>query len=154
MFRGFEIWLLVIPIIFIVTYIYFNGLVVRDINVGKVSINGHEFDVEVANTILSRQKGLSGKEELKENEGMLFVFGSSQPRRFWMKDMLIPIDIIWINEGEVVGFEKNVQPEPEVSVGNLKTYSSPIPLGIVLEVRAGVVDELGIEVGDSVLVRL
>ena len=85
---------------------------------------------------------------------MLFLFGSVAPRRFWMKDMLIPIDIIWINENEVVGFAKNVEPEPEVQTGELNIYESPIPVDTVLEVPAGTVEERGIKVGDSVSISL
>ena len=134
--------------------VYFYGFATRDISDGKVSINGHEFKVDVADTIATRAQGLSGREELRENEGMLFVFGGVSPRRFWMKDMLISIDIIWVNEDEVVGFDKNVNPEPGVALQNLTSYKSPIPVNTVLEVSAGTVDKLGISVGDSVSIRL
>lgn len=124
-------------------------------NVGnKIVIRGHEFAVGVADTFLEKQRGLSGKNSLERNEGMLFVFGWPAVRRFWMKDMLIPIDIIWINGNRIVGFEENVSPQPGVSMTELAVYKSPSPVDYVLEVPAGTVGRIGASVGDEVSIRL
>jgi len=120
----------------------------------KVVIRGHESTVDVAKTFLEKHRGLSGKNSLKRDEGMLFIFGWSAVRRFWMKGMLIPIDIIWIQDGKVVGITENVHPEPGVSMVNLTTYPSPSPVDHVLEIPAGVAGEVGIAVGDPVSIRL
>jgi uncharacterized protein len=68
--------------------------------------------VEVASTDGARIKGLSGREEIGDVDGVLFVFPESGYHQIWMKDMLFPIDIIWIDENlEVINIEKNISPE-------------------------------------------
>ena len=67
-----------------------------------------------------------------------------------MKDMLIPIDIIWIADGEVVGVEETVQPEPNTPENQLKLYYPPQPITAVLELPAGSADKYNIKTGDSV----
>lgn len=116
----------------------------------KVTVGGAEFVASVADNVMSRTQGLSGRERLGADEALLFIFGSPSILEFWMKDMNFPIDIIWINEGRVVGFAENAQPEPGVALWNLKRYSSFEPADVVLEVNAGVVGEKGIKVGDEV----
>lgn len=118
-----------------------------------VTIHDTTFKVDVSETPQSRSKGLSGRERLSEDEGMLFVFTAPTIRSFWMKDMLIPIDIIWINENKIIGFHEDVQPEPGVSLTKLTRYTSQDIADQVLEVQAGTVKRLGIIVGDGVLVE-
>lgn len=114
-------------------------------------VKGEAFTVEIADTPFARAEGLSGRSKLGENEGMLFVFPRPEVQRFWMKGMLIPIDIVWISEGRVVGFEENVEPEPDVPQGALTVYQSPRPVDRVFEVRAGTVQRLGLQVGDEII---
>ena len=157
MFRGFGIFILLIPIIFIGVAVYFYSFAIRDVSPGKVFVDGKEFDVEIADTILTRQQGLSGREKLGENEGMLFVFSRAGVYGFWMKDMLIPIDIIWIaptrdtsssGGGEtlrIVDLEQYIQPDTFPHVFYPKRNAL-----YVLEVSAGFTEIHGIEVGDQV----
>jgi uncharacterized membrane protein (UPF0127 family) len=77
----------------------------------KVIINDFELRVYLAATNEQQVKGLSVKDHLKENEGMLFVFEQPTRQGFWMKDMKFPIDIIWLNNnGTVVYIRHNLQP--------------------------------------------
>lgn len=64
----------------------------------KIEVNGKEYNVEVADTEESMSKGLQGVTDLPENQGMLFVYDEPQSVGFWMKDTLIPLDIIFIDE--------------------------------------------------------
>jgi uncharacterized membrane protein (UPF0127 family) len=64
----------------------------------KITINNKEYNVKVVETPEDQQKGLQGVEHLEENEGMLFIYDSEEERSFWMKDTLIPLDIIGIND--------------------------------------------------------
>ncbi len=117
----------------------------------SIKIGDTKVTVEVVNTNESRSKGLSGRKSLCNNCGMLFDFGyENHTTSFWMKDMLIPIDIIWINDGKVVGIEKNAQPEPDKSDKELAKYSPPSPIDYVLEVNSGFSDKQLVEVGQSV----
>jgi len=154
MLKGSMLPILLIPVFLVAVAVYFYNFATRDFDDGKVVINDHEFDVEVADTIIAKAQGLSGRDQLGKDEGMLFISGRPSIQRFWMKDMLISIDIIWISDGKVVGFEKNASPEPGVPTRGLKIYQSPEPVELVLEVSAGIVDRLGISVGDSVSIRL
>ncbi len=119
---------------------------------GKVLLKDREFNVEIARSTMARNRGLSGRESLGEKEGMLFLFSGSGFHSFWMKGMRIPIDIIWIKDDRVAGFEINAQPEPGVRTAKLKRYLPPEPVDRVLEVPAGTVERLDIQVGDEVKV--
>lgn len=120
----------------------------------EITIGNKTFQVELASTIIERTRGLSGREDLGDREGMLFMFDSPGNYSFWMKDMKFPIDIIWIRDDRVVGFEENALPEPEKSDFGLTQYSPSEPVDMVLEVNAGIVAEHGIQVGDVVKISL
>lgn len=152
--RASQLILVLVPILIFAALIYFYGLSHKVSDGAGVVIKDHKFDVDVADTPALRQKGLSGRESLGKDEGLLFIFSRPSVQRFWMKDMLISIDIIWIQGGEVVGIIENVHPEPGVSVMNLTIYSSPVPVDRVFEIPAGVAGEIGITVGDAVSIRL
>lgn len=117
-----------------------------------VYIRAQEFRVDVAESMAQKAKGLGGREELAPDEGMLFVLNPPAERSFWMQDMLIPIDIIWIREGRIIGASENAEPEPGVPPHRLKKYQSPDEVDYVLEVRAGTFDKMNFEVGDGVRV--
>jgi uncharacterized membrane protein (UPF0127 family) len=69
------------------------------------------YTLEVADSNAERVKGLSGREGLMQNSGMLFVFPNTTEQCFWMKDMKFSIDIIWLNDKkEIVKLEENVSP--------------------------------------------
>lgn len=111
----------------------------------KIEINDVEFSVEIVDDESARAKGLSGREDLCERCGMLFVFDEVGRYGFWMRDMKFDIDILWIRNGEIVYIEKGVSHEiPEV------VYGADVDSNLVLELDSGVVDEFGIEVGDRV----
>ena len=102
--------------------------------------------VEVVDRESKRIKGLSGRSELKSNEGMFFVFDRLDYHGIWMKDMLISIDIIWFNEyGEVVHVVENASPDTYPTVFKPTQKSK-----YVLEVSAGFIDKEGIKVGDTI----
>ncbi len=108
--------------------------------------------VEVVNTEALREKGLSGRTSLPTDSGMLFVFETKKVNPiFWMKGMLIPLDIIWIADDEVVKIDKNVSPPAtDTPDDKLKKFSANQPVDYVLEVNAGFIDNNGIKVGNNV----
>ncbi len=101
----------------------------------------------IADTPALREHGLSGSAPLKSDEGMLFVFENDGRYSFWMKDMLFPIDMVWIaSDGHVVHIEKSVSPDtyPQtITPGSLARY--------VLGLSAGFSDMPNSKVGSSVL---
>jgi uncharacterized membrane protein (UPF0127 family) len=80
----------------------------RQIN---VTVNGVRLVTDIASTGEQRSKGLAVKDDLKENEAMLFVFSKENEYGFWMKDMEFPIDIIWLDsDRKVVHIEHSLEP--------------------------------------------
>ena len=124
-----------------------DGAVGPVIDVGET-----RFEVEIAATSEERRRGLSGRQSLADSSGMLFVFESTRVPSFWMKDMLIPLDFVWIGEEcNVVDLHTDAPPPPAgASTGSLPRYSPGSPVRYVLEINAGRVGELGIEIGDRV----
>ena len=111
------------------------------------TINGHVLELEVVRTPTAQSRGLSGREFLADNAGMLFIYEKPGIPGFWMPDMLISLDIIWINkEHKIVGIENNVAPEtfPEI-------FRPPSPVMYVIEANATWAKDHGVTVGDEVL---
>jgi uncharacterized protein len=109
---------------------------------------------EYADTLEKQILGLGGRSSLGENEGMLFPQDkTNEISSFWMKGMLIPIDIIWINDEKIIQIDKNAQPEKAETPENMyRFYRSISPVTAVLEVRSGFCDKNNIKVGVSVVV--
>lgn len=118
----------------------------RDPNTQTIKVGERSVKVTLADTPNERAQGLSGRKTLRDDEGMLFIFETQGMYGFWMKDMLIPIDIMWIsNEGVVVDIHKNVSPATYPSV-----FRSKVPIKYVLELAAGFFERYNMKVGDAV----
>lgn len=115
-----------------------------------ININGQEYKVEVVDTPEKLTQGLSGRKSLADDEAMLFLFGDKDFRSFWMKDMNFAIDLLWIDANLIVGWEKNMQPQPGASYQKLKKYRSLQPVDKVLELPAGTIDKLEIKKGQTI----
>ena len=110
---------------------------------GKKIIN---VNVEIADDDYERQQGLMLRERLDENDGMLFVFENEDYRSFWMKNTLIPLDIIFIGENLQIVDIKNAVPCKQDSCS---LYTSAKPARYVLEVNAGFAAKNSIEAGNK-----
>ncbi len=112
------------------------------------SANGqsHAFKVELARTIEEVTYGLMDRETMPEDHGMLFYFGGEEAeRRFWMKNTLIPLDMIFIKaDGTIHKIHDSAIP------GDLKSIPSYGAVGAVLEINGGIAKELDLKVGDNV----
>ena len=99
-------------------------------------------------------RGMGGRDSLPDDRGMLFVFSVAGRHAIWMRDMLLPIDIIWMSaDGRVVDIQ-TAAPEPGVPDEQLKRYIPRDPAWYILEVRAGLAAEKGVRVGDKAEVQL
>ncbi|MFH0800011.1 MAG: DUF192 domain-containing protein, partial [Pseudomonadota bacterium] len=78
-----------------------------------VEIDGHPFSVGVADTALSRMRGLSFRDR-PTSDGMLFIFPFRRRWSLWMLGMRIAIDVVWIDNGRVVGIERGIARPPNV----------------------------------------
>lgn len=102
-------------------------------------------DIEFAKTNYERETGLMYRKSMEDNQGMLFIFASSLPQSFYMKNTLIPLDIIYLDENKkIVSFQKNAQPLNETGL------PSGVPAMYVLEVNAGLVDTWSLAIGDKI----
>lgn len=114
-----------------------------------VRFGDQAFRVWVADTAQRRTQGLSGVKQLPQDGGMLFMYDKSGHPTIVMRDMHIPLDIIWLDEQQrVVHVVKRAQPD----VPPHRPYRSPVPARYVLELPAGVGDEYGITPGDTAVI--
>lgn len=117
-----------------------------------IIINEHVISVELATTPEQRERGLMKRQTLEDNTGMLFIFSEESKYSFWMKNMNVSLDIIWINsDGEVVYFVKDV---PPCTKSPCQTYTPNIPALYVLEVNPGTIGGLEIQVGTEISIFL
>lgn len=119
----------------------------RGVNKNIIGINGKEIKVEIVDTPKQQYNGLSGRESLCVDCGMLFKFNNKRERTFVMREMKFSLDIIWINGNMIIGIDKNLPPE---GADYKNFYKSRAPIDYVLEVNAGFTDKNNIKIGDVV----
>ncbi|KKU76803.1 MAG: Protein containing DUF192 [Parcubacteria group bacterium GW2011_GWA2_47_8b] len=141
---------LVAALVAIITFLI-SGEKGKQLPTKALLIGDKTFNVEIADTIASRTRGLSGRGFLGEGDGMFFIFPYSAIQHFWMKGMKFPIDIIWISGDKVIGMVMGAEPEagPDYEI-----YSSPEIADKVLEINAGLTQKFGIKTGDSIGISL
>lgn len=127
----------------------FVGLTVFFLNkedgVNKVCFDEDCFVVEVVDDDEKRQKGLMFREELDENAGMLFIFENEGNYPFWMKNTLIPLDMLWIDSsGKIVDIKEADPCESDPCDVIYHSGSAKY----VLEINKGLSAALGIEIGE------
>jgi uncharacterized protein len=111
-----------------------------DIKLGEAEVYS-----KVSKTEKERKQGLSGTKQLKEGEGMLFIFPEEDKHSFWMKDMNYSIDVIWFDKENKVSFvEKDFNPESFP-----KVVTPLIPGKYVLEVPSGFFKSNNLKIGDK-----
>jgi uncharacterized membrane protein (UPF0127 family) len=112
-----------------------------------ITSNGrqHRFTVEVASTAEEQRVGLMNRQQLAPNRGMIFPFETQRVASFWMKNTLIPLDMIFIRaDGTITNIEANTVPLSEEPVMSFEEVAA------VLEIPGGRSAELGIKAGDKV----
>lgn len=113
----------------------------------KATVGEHTFWLFVMDTNTKRQEGMMflKDNEVKENEGMVFVFPDAAPRRFWMRNTLIPLDGLYVGKDRRILNIVNMKPLDEVT-----DYSSAGDAMYVIELKAGTSQRLGIRKGQTV----
>lgn len=149
-------WILISCLILIVFLLTFLGWArygknLTPLRIGQIQIDNKIITVEIADTVISREQGLSGRNELPKDHGMLFRFPFSARHGFWMRDMKFPIDIIWIKNNKVIGISKQAHPDFEKSFWQLPIYYPPESVDTVLEVSAGLTDLYSWQIGSVVI---
>ncbi|MFA5248613.1 MAG: DUF192 domain-containing protein [Patescibacteria group bacterium] len=109
------------------------------------------FDVEIASTPMEQMRGLMWRQSLSENSGMLFVFSRSEIQSFWMKNTLIPLDLVFIGDnGKVVDIKNDFLP---CEKDPCDVYSSISPAKYVLEINSGQASKRKIEIGEVMTIK-
>lgn len=116
----------------------------------RVQIGGVNVLAEIADSDMEKAIGLMNRTSLGENNGMLFIFDDERTRSFWMKNTLIPLDMIFIAANGTIVDVTTMQPCKSLFC---ESYRSKQPAKYVLEVNAGFSEEHGVEVGDSVDIK-
>jgi hypothetical protein len=115
------------------------------------TLGSQEIFLEVATTPQQQSLGLMYREALPDDRGMLFPMGQPRPVSFWMKNVPVPLDMVFIYDGTIQAIAAAV---PPCTAEPCPTYGpGPQPIDQVIELRAGRAAELGLAMGDAVVVR-
>ncbi len=103
------------------------------------------FDIEFAENAYETETGLMYRKNMKDNQGMFFIFPDEQLHSFYMKNTEFSLDIIYIDSNlKIASFQKNTEPYNEMGL------SSQVPVQYVLEIKAGLADKWLLKVGDKI----
>lgn len=116
---------------------------------GLLTIANHKFHLQICVNDSERAQGLALKKIIAADYAMLFPFDKAGEQIFWMKDMLIAIDIVWLLDNKIVFIEHNVPP-PSPLVKNLPTYGSGYLADAVLEFKEGTAQRLNLKIMQQV----
>lgn len=144
-------YLIILFIIAVLVYLKFPRRISKSIN---QTIGNQNFTLEIANNPYLQGKGLSNRSQLCPNCGMIFIFNHETTQIFWMKDTLIPLDIIFINSNYYITDIYTAAPEPNKSDLQLTLYESTSPAKYVIELNAATSERLGIKKGDQIKLNL
>jgi hypothetical protein len=135
------IGLIILLFIILLAIVYYKNLS----EIKTIVINEKEYVVEIARSAKSQTMGLSKRESMGEIDGMLFIYENPGIQSFWMNQMKFDIDIVWIQDGKVVGIDKNISHKYQDV-----HYTSLEKVDMVLELGSGVTDKDNINIGDIV----
>jgi uncharacterized membrane protein (UPF0127 family) len=117
----------------------------------SVTLHGKRFSTEFATDDASRELGLMNRTSLAADHSMLFIFTDEQPRAFWMKNTLIPLDILYFDKArKLVSMQLNAQP---CKADPCAIYPSDGAARYVLELPAGTAGKLGLKLGEPLTVE-
>ena len=125
--------------------------------VETVELAGRTFKLELSNTNDSREQGLSGRSEIQSDGGMLFVFPEAKPLRFWMRNCITDMDIMYIDPlGHITAFYTMTTEAPRRDDETEFTYEARLPgypsgyaAQYVIELAPGTINELGLKRGEK-----
>lgn len=121
----------------------------KDITIRRADGQDVTFTVETATNDTTRAKGLMFREHLGDHHGMLFVYDRPDRISFWMKNTLIPLDMVFFREdGEIVHIERKAEPKSLTPRGPGRT-----DICAVLEIAGGQADENGLKIGDRLVLE-
>ena len=146
MFRRPLFWTIFLIAVLVIFLVIFDAIFHNKPTVAQVTVDGKTYQMDIADTPAALEQGLSGHAPLAPDAGMIFIFSTPDNYGFWMKDMLFPLDIVWVGADlRVVHIEKNLSPQTYPTI-----YYPGAPAEYVLEISGGLADENNIKIGDLV----
>ncbi len=147
-FLGFLLLIIIITIGFLYFLSYQEvSAPVRQI---ELKINNSSIKADVSDNPERRYLGLSNRESLCTDCGMLFVFPDKEIRKFVMRNMNFPLDIIFISDNEIINIKEKLKPE---GANPVNVYSSFLPADMVLELNGSFTEKNNIKIGDKILIE-
>ncbi len=144
MLSGFVIAIGLLSVWVFHNHVHAPGSMVQPGHSLDIELKGQRFVVEIADTTTLREQGLSNRQNLASDRGMLFIFQQPDKACFWMKDMRFNLDILWFDtQKNLIYQQKNLSPSTYP-----QTYCPPMPALYVVEVNAGTSAKLGLAPGD------
>ena len=141
---GLILILPILAIFLIAVFVYFFKRPIYPKDIGII-INGNDYFLEIAQNNKQRKIGLSKRNEICSNCGMLFVFDKEEKHSFWMKDTYVPLDMIWFNsDNQIVKIITSAAPNSET------IYQNENPAKYVIELNANESLKLGLKIGDTI----
>lgn len=120
-------------------------------NFSYLMINNKSIKVEIVDNEITRSRGLSDRNYLPENQGMLFIFPKIGRYSFWMNDMKFNLDFVFINGNKVVDLVENVH-YPKIGESP-EVINSRTEFDKVLEMNQGMIGKIGIRIGDLATIK-
>jgi uncharacterized protein len=117
----------------------------------QADIGGQIIQLEVAQTTQQQAMGLMYRPALPDDRGMLFPFNAARSVQFWMRNVPVSLDMVFLLDGEVKAIASNV---PPCTTPICPVYGPSTPVNQVIELRAGRAEELSLEVGDRVNIEV
>jgi uncharacterized membrane protein (UPF0127 family) len=117
-----------------------------------ITIQDKPFMAEIADTPEKHSRGLMFRRSIRDDYGMLFIFADEDYRSFWMKNTLISLDIIFLNQGQqIVDMATSV---PPCKGDPCPAYPSKFPARFVLELKGGMAKKLNLKIGDKIFLPI
>lgn len=110
----------------------------------------HKIELEISNNYKEREIGLMNRDNLNINKGMIFIYERTEPIKIWMYKTFIPLDIIFIRKNQIRNISKNARPCLKLPC---KIFPSLEPIDMVIEINAGLSNELNLKIGDYLDLR-
>lgn len=149
-FKTFGIFLTIFLIFLGFGYFFLNKVNNAE-EISKIKVGTKDYNLYISKTSQQLEKGLARFDEIKDNEGMIFIFDTPGTYSFWMKDMKFNIDIIFLDENKkVVNIFPNVKFDTYKSPYDYENFKPDYESKYVIELKEGEIKANGIKVGDMV----
>jgi len=116
----------------------------------KVRLGAQEYKVLVAKTLTQQYRGWSKQKSMGNASGMLFLFNTRSQHTMVMRDMMFPLDVIWVDGQTIVDMAPGVPIEPGKTEEQLIPYFARGSSTIVLEMASGTIAQSGVKIGDKI----